>query len=253
MKKKVDKVIRTLSDKEQEYYKAHESAIRKALLQYVRENEDCLRRLVDISKSLSLKCFPADSTVLAEGRGLVRMDALEVGDRVLTASEDGTVRFEDIFFFSDRDRHTRSVFLLVTTECGDQITISPLHLIPVIIDAFPMFALIPDRELSPGDTVFIAQTKTHTPSLSTSKVSSISTVVREGLYCPHTSSSSVFVDNVLSSCYTTVVPARLAHALLRPVYWLYQWLPTRYFNWLVRYDEVTGIPGILTHARKLFI
>ncbi len=253
LKKKVDKVIRTLSDREQEYYKAHESAIKKALVKYVLENEDSLRRLVEKNKKLLRICFPADSTVLVEGRGLTRMDALEVGDRVLTAGDDGTVRFEDIFFFSHRDRHTTSVFLLVRTETGEQITLSPLHLIPVNINGCPMFTLIPARELRPGDTVFIAQTKTHTPSLGIAKVSSITMVVREGLYCPHTSSGSVFVDNILSSCYTTVVPARLAHALLRPVYWLYQWLPTRCFNWLVCYDEVTGYPGVLTHVRKLFI
>ena len=253
LKKKVDKVIRTLTDREQEYYMEHEHAIRKALVKYVLDNESSLRVLVARNEKL-LICFPAASTVVTEGKGLVRMDELEVGDRVLTPAEDGTVHFEDIFFFSHRDRHTRNIFLLVATESGEQITISPLHLIHVkTVDPPNTFTLIPARKLCPGDTVFISQKQTYTPSLSTAKVSSISTVVREGLYCPHTSSGSVFVDNVLSSCYTTVVPARLAHALLRPVYWLYQWLPTRYFNWLVRYDEVTGIPGILTHARKLFI
>ncbi len=253
LKKKVDKVIRTLTDAEQKYYQEHEREIRKAFLKYIFENENYLRELVAKNQKL-LKCFPAASTVLAEGRGLVRMDALEVGDRVLTVSKDGTVSFEDIFFFSHLDKHTRNIFLLVTTETGEQITISPLHLIPVKTGDSPsMFSLIPSGELRPGDTVFIAQTKTHPPSLGIAKVSSITTVVREGLYCPHTSSGSVFVDNVLSSCYTTVVPARLAHALLRPVYWLYQWLPTRCFNWLVRYDEVTGIPGILTYVRKLFV
>ena len=253
LKKKVDKVIRSLTDAEQKYYNEHESEIRKAFLKYVIENEDSLRELVARNQKL-LICFPAASTILAEGRGLVRMDALEVGDRIMAASKDGTVLLEEVFFFSHRDKHTRGVFLLVTTESGEQITISPLHLIPVKTGDSPsMFILIPARELRPGDTVFIAQTKPHTPSLGIAKVSSITMVVREGLYCPHTSSGSVFVDNVLSSCYTTVVPARLAHALLSPVYWLYQWLPTRCFNWLVRYDEVTGIPGILTHVRKLFM
>ena len=247
LKKKVDKAIRTLTDREQEYYKEHESAIRKALVKYVLDNENSLRELVQRNEKL-LACFPAASTVLTEGKGLVRVDALEVGDRVLTAAEDGTVRFEDVFFFSHRDRHTRNIFLLVTTERGEQITISPLHLIPVNIDGFLMFTLIPARELRPGDVVFTAQIKTHTPSLGIAKVCSITTVVREGLYCPHTSSGSVFVDNVLSSCYTKVVPAGLAHALLRPVYWLYQWLPTCCFNWLVRYDDV-----ILTQIRKLFV
>ncbi len=254
LKKRVDKDIRTLTDREQDYYKKHEHAIRKALVKYVLDNKNSLRKLVAKNEKL-LACFPAASTVLTEGKGLVRMDALEVGDRVLTAAENGTLYFENIFFFSHRDSHARSIFLLVATESGGQITISPLHLIHVKSSDSPniMFTLIPARELRPGDTVFIAQTKTHTPSLGIAKVSSITMVVCEGLYCPHTSSGSVFVDNVLSSCYTTVVPARLAHAFLRPVYWLYQWLPTRCFNWLVRYDEVTGIPAILTHVRKLFI
>ena len=181
------------------------------------------------------------------------MDAPEVGDHVLPASKDGPVRFEESFFFSYRDKHTRNIFLLVTTENGKQITISPLHLIPVNINGCPMFTLIPARELRVGNVIFTAQTKTRTPSLGIAKVSSITMVVREGLYCPHTSSGSVFVNNVLSSCYTTVVPVCLAHAFLRPVYWMYQWLPTRCFNWLVRYDKVTGIPGILTHVRKLFM
>ncbi len=173
LKKNVDKVIRTLSDEEQKYYMEHEPEIRKAFLKYIRENESSLRELVARNEKL-MKCFSAGSTVLTEGRGLVRMDALEVGDRVLTASKDGVVRFEEVFFFSHHDRYTRNVFLLVTTENGEQITISPLHLIPVKTCDFPiMFTLIPARELHPGDTVFIAQIKTPTPSLGIVKVSSI--------------------------------------------------------------------------------
>ncbi len=148
LKKKVHKVIRTLSDEEQEYYKAHESAIGKAFVKYVLDNKDSLRELVARNGNL-LKCFPAASTVLTEGKGLTPMDALEVGDRVLTAGDNGTVRFEDIFF-SHRDRHTTSVFLLVTTETGEQITISPLHLIPLKIGDSSS-SLIPARDLCPGE------------------------------------------------------------------------------------------------------
>jgi hypothetical protein len=49
-------------------------------------------------------CFPAAATVQVRGRGAVRMEALRVGDAVLSVGHAGVLEFQDVYFFGRRQR-----------------------------------------------------------------------------------------------------------------------------------------------------
>jgi len=152
-------------------------------------------------------CFPADAMVFLESGEQVTMENLREGDQVLTT--DGS--FSEVFFFSHRLPKTHpNKFIQISAE-GFSLDLSPSHYV------FVNGKLMEARNVKVGDTISVVTEG----SFKTAVVSSVSGVVKGGLYNPHTFAGNLVVNSVSVSCYTSTVDPRIAHLLLAPLRMLY--------------------------------
>eukprot|EP00341_Mesodinium_pulex_P016070 CAMPEP_0116946114 /NCGR_PEP_ID=MMETSP0467-20121206/36783_1 /TAXON_ID=283647 /ORGANISM="Mesodinium pulex, Strain SPMC105" /LENGTH=260 /DNA_ID=CAMNT_0004629811 /DNA_START=268 /DNA_END=1051 /DNA_ORIENTATION=- len=72
-------------------------------------------------------CFPAESAVHVEDKGLVRMDELSYGDRVMILKQDGTVGYEDVYLFGHKNYDDSAEYIIIETDNGMNLQLSPNH------------------------------------------------------------------------------------------------------------------------------
>mmetsp|Transcript_12846 Transcript_12846/g.39521 ORF Transcript_12846/g.39521 Transcript_12846/m.39521 type:complete len:359 (+) Transcript_12846:110-1186(+) len=142
-------------------------------------------------------CFPADATVVTESGRVLRMDEIEVGERIQT----GAGRFSTVFSWSHRDPNAVTEFVKLEISTGTSIELSPGHYI--VLNA----GLRTARSAVTGDSVRLDSGMEGT-------VVKVCRVMKTGLYNPHTMDSYVAVNGVVASTYTEAVAPALAHVLL---------------------------------------
>jgi len=124
-------------------------------------------------------CFSAFDTVEAQGKGMISMDSLEIGDYVRSGKD-----FSQVFSFAHLDLDAEANFLQIHTEGS----VAPLE----ITDKHMLFRndkAVSAKEVSVGDM------------LGDNKVTKITSVKRTGLYAPITYDGSIVVNGIKSSCY----------------------------------------------------
>ena len=124
-------------------------------------------------------CFSAFDTVEAQGKGMISMDSLEIGDYVRSGKD-----FSRVFSFAHLDLDAEANFLQIHTEGS----VAPLE----ITDKHMLFRndkAVSAEEVSVGDM------------LGDNKVTKITSVKRTGLYAPITYDGSIVVNGIKSSCY----------------------------------------------------
>lgn len=142
-------------------------------------------------------CFSGHATVAVQGKGDTRMDELQVGDRVLTG--DGT--YSKVYTFSHKDGLAEVSYLQILTESMDKrhpLEITGMHLLYVFDQKDSKKKLKFAQEVKVGDFLVASHTA------SQSRVVSIRSINRRGLYTPITSSGNIVVNRVLTSCYTSL-------------------------------------------------
>jgi Hint module len=155
------------------------------------------------SSSDGQKCFPAAATVQLEGGDVVRMDELNIGDRVRVSGS----AFSEVYFFSHRDAAAKAVFVQITIEAA-RLLVTPGHVLRVNGN------LAVAETVSVGDKVVVVPAGAAVARSAT--VVDVSLVKDRGLYNPHTVHGDVVVDGVVTSCLTSALPAPVANVLLVP-------------------------------------
>jgi hypothetical protein len=151
-------------------------------------------------------CFSPLSKVVVEGKGEATLTELAVGDRVLTRTSasgplDTALAYQTVYDFGDWSRTKATTFLQIyTSSKGAPLEITPDHLIFLQDKEFPVAA----AEVKVGDLLV-------GPEHFSPKVLQIKTVVREGFYAPFTSGSTILVDGILASCYTSQSKEQKSH------------------------------------------
>lgn len=162
-------------------------------------------------------CFSASGLVTVAGGLQKPMSCLQPGDAVLALSESGKVVFSRILLFLHRDTNSRSTFLILRTGDGQELALTPNHLIFVDqsheLHHHTYHARFASRVRS-GDYVLVSGTD---GGLRPSKIVSISMEERPGVYAPMTEHGNLFVDGVLASSYASVEDHRLAHWAFGPL------------------------------------
>jgi Hint module len=153
-------------------------------------------------------CFPASATVEHESGRFVRMDALEVGDRVRVGPGSSRDSFSDVFMFTHRAPDSMHSFVRISTASGDVLTVSDGHYI--YIDG----ALVLAGSATPGNIVEL-NSGDATIIVAAARVSD------RGLYNPQTAHGDIVVNNVRASTYTSAVAPSIAHICLAPLRALY--------------------------------
>lgn len=135
-------------------------------------------------------CFSAVSTVEVQGKGVVAMDSLNIGDYV-RAGKDG--EFSRVFSFGHLDRNLEQEFVQIYSEGKDQpIELTGNHMLFV--------ANKPVR----AETIKVGDT------LQDSKVTRVKTIKRSGVYAPITESGEINVNGVRASSYVAFLDHSMA-------------------------------------------
>ena len=130
-------------------------------------------------------CFSGENTVETES-GVVRMDELQLGDRILSGEDN----FEEVYSFGHFSEEVESEYLQVFTEGAKQpLELSADHMLFLENDA-----AVAAADVSVGDKVMLANGEVRV-------VESVESVTRQGVYAPFTESGTVSVNGVKASSF----------------------------------------------------
>merc|ERR1711939_1158761 len=152
-----------------------------------------------------LTCFPSTATVITDGRGIVSMDSLAIGDLILTYDfSRGMTKYERVLFFLHQDPKVNSRDWLSVTHTHGTLTLSSRHLVfkqtHSEIDSWTTRSVMA-KSLKPGDIISLVIEGLPT---STKVHSVVAAGVHTGIYAPVTESGTLFVDGVLASSYAAL-------------------------------------------------
>ena len=131
-------------------------------------------------------CFSLESTVVVEGKGLISMKDLAVGDMVLS-DEHGS--YSKFYSWGHLNKNVPTQFLRIYTEISTKpLELTHNHLIYKASDDMP----VPASSIKVGD---VLKTAADGPA----KVTFVKTITRKGILNPFTLSGSIVVDGIVAS------------------------------------------------------
>jgi hypothetical protein len=177
-------------------------------------------------------------------KGPTRMDALQIGDAVLTTSG----IFSTVYSFGHYDPRTVSSFIQLWTEASSSpLEITGDHLL-FVQEGHRNLKILPACEIKVGD-LLVAPKELQGESDGV-KVTAITMVHREGLYSPFTTTGSMAVNGVVASNYIALSPVFQDVMSYEQQHWLQHlaYMPYRFYCGMSgcnveTYDEVTGLSG----------
>jgi hypothetical protein len=186
-----------------------------------------------------VNCFTAYSTVELVSGARVRMDQLQVGDRVLSVDDLGQLAHSPVVAFTSvyPNRSGSAVHI----EFGHQgrISLSPIHLLFVSDSAVGAPRDEQAMHVRPGMYLWSLDARDKS-RLEPAMVASVTFGEETGWFTPLTASGTLIVDGVLASCHTTG-----PHGLVRVMYAPWQW-------WLHYFPAPLGLPFVGDNAAVPF-
>jgi hypothetical protein len=171
--------------------------------------------LADFEYTLTLQsltgaatCFPASATVQLENGTTKTMADLALDDVVQTQIYP-TIGYSPVYLFTHALASVETDFLTFTLNSGLTLTLTPSHYVYA------------NGSLKAAEDVMVGDAMESTASQN-DPVVKIAVERANGLYNPHTFSGDIMVDQVRTSTYTNILPAKLAHSILEPVRFLYK-------------------------------
>ena len=162
-------------------------------------------------------CFPGFASVILEDGQRKMVKDLKVGNRVLTADDEGNIVSSEFLMFIDRDPKTiREFYVFETEEPRSTLRLTPAHLVFVTnngtgSDTTAVFA----SNVTPGQKVLVVDDALE--HLKAVTVQRIFVEEYEGSYAPVTSHGTIIIDQVLVSCYAVIEDHKWAHWAFAPV------------------------------------
>lgn len=150
-------------------------------------------------------CFPPAATTELEDGRIVRMEDLQIGDRVRVAAG----KYSSVFAFTHRDPVASAIYVRLSSECGATIRATAGHYLRV------NGGLMAAGRVQIGDWI-------ETAAGVATRVTEKHREFGRGLYNPQTLDGEIVVDGILASTYTTAVAPAAAHAWLAPLRLVYQ-------------------------------
>jgi len=186
-------------------------------------------------------CFSGHTEVEVLGNGLTRMDALKIGDAVRSA--DGS--FSKVYSFGHYDPFRVTKFLQIwTNENRHPLEITGDHLLYVVNTEKENAKLISASSVRVGDLLAVPQ------GSKAATVTSITTVERQGLYSPFTTTGNIVVNGAVASNYIALPAVFQDVTSFEQQHWLQHvaYTPYRLYCGTAgcqdeAYDEVTGLSG----------
>lgn len=162
-------------------------------------------------------CFPGHATVELRDGSSCRIDQLETGQYVRVAAEE----YSRVFMWTHRDHTFKArYYIRLSLENGRSFTASVGHMVYTceggVSDCGRDVVKVEDMKV--GDGVWVALEDREVVM----KIRGRELISSRGLFNPQTLHGDIVVDGVLSTCYTRVVPMRVAHSALAPLRAIYE-------------------------------
>ena len=196
---------------------------------------DCCTDPCNSFRCWAVECFPAAAAAHVRGRGAVRMDALRVGDAVLSVGFSGALEWQEVYFFAKRQHDIVGGYRQLLAAPADgapalELRISGPHFVPVTLDAggwcnqssphasthppsWASHVMVAAQEVTPGMVLWAAD---HTaPGAAPACVTANHRILDSGAYSPHVRASALVVDSVAASSHIQgayMTPHRLPFA-----------------------------------------
>lgn len=138
---------------------------------------------------------------------MIKIADIKLGEHVLSQDLDGTLTFTEVLAFLDKG-DDMATFTQVTTRSGNQIMLTPDHLIHVHGQS-PKFA----SDLVVGDKLMVISDFTMKPDL----IVTIDLVQEKGFISPLTETGTILVNGILASCYAVAGSHDEAHIAMAPL------------------------------------
>lgn len=181
---------------------AHAAAVSRQVVPSASEEP-----MPSVSPDADPVCFPGSAEVTLASGASARMDALKVGDRVLTSS--GV--FSEVFMFTHRLSEQAHSFVRLDTAAGSSLRLTAGHYL------YANGARVAAAAVRVGDELELADG-------SASRVVRVGREDGLGLFNPQTVTGDIVVDGVRASTFTTAVEPSAAQALLAPLRAAYEGL-----------------------------
>lgn len=189
-------------------------------------------------------CFPADGMIFTS-RGSIYMSDIKIGDQVLTYDlNTKQPKYEDVILLSHAEHDPVTEMIRILTSASLTITLSPGHLVHLNFYG----NLVPARLVTKGDNLCLYINN----SFVWSQVTSVFTVKKKGLYCPHTTGGSIIVNGVLASCGTEHVSKSVTNASLYLIKMLYWYLPSAAYEFLYGRNRKQDVPYLLNRLKPIY-
>jgi hypothetical protein len=185
-------------------------------------------------------CFSADSTVTTP-TGPMRMDQLRVGHQVMVMNDaTGLSTFERVDSFIHRRADIETEFYQLKTVAGNTLTLSPLHMVPVLTCGSPS---------SSASTIYAKDARvgqcllTHADGqIVQSRIEDVGQVTKTGIFAPLTKSGNLMVDDVVASCYASAYESYFVQSSF---YRIYNMLTTMVFGTVESLNPLDVPPTLL--------
>ena len=140
-------------------------------------------------------CFSGENSVEVQGKGLVSIDSLKIGDWVRVRGDD---KYAQVYSLSHWNKHQEADFFQITAKSTTaEMTIEATadHLLYALNGS--TLKTIPASDIKVGD-LLVAADGTPAP------VIHIDTVKRSGIYAPFTTTGEIVVSGVVASNYANI-------------------------------------------------
>lgn len=209
----------------------------------------CVARAVDENG-----CFPAAASVTVEGRGAVRMDSLQYGDKVLAVdTTTGNFVYRPVFLFGHRQQTGKYAYVNIGTDSGAALQLTSNHFVPVRVSQSGTGSSViykVARDVRVGDLVMVVAGNgtsafSGTAALEPATVTEVWVSRETGLITPYIRGADIIVDGVVASPHPaawgldTVLPASVLpylpavmEVLFAPIYGLTLVLGPKWSEWV---------------------
>lgn len=160
-------------------------------------------------------CFPGNALVETKESGTKKMSQLQVGEEIKAYRNDGSFVYSRVIAFLHRNSLVQAAFykIFVSGNGLHPITVSGKHLLFKKGISENSITATFASEINPGDFLLLGSKHGNLRSLQVVKVTM---VTEQGLYAPLTNEGTLFVNDVLTSCYAHWPSHNLAHLAMAP-------------------------------------
>jgi len=186
---------------------------------------DCLVRVI-----IDAICFPADATVQTADGKVVRMDELQVGDRVLSSSG----KPSEVYLFSHQRSNVMAEFTRLDMIDGNSLELTQRHFLPISKACDGTVENMYAGNVGTGMCVQVMGTNSTSHSPQLTMITKTSVVTKRGVYNPFTVVGDLVVNNVVASSHSDWFLDSVAEAtgfvwvlpsvyqtILAPARWMY--------------------------------